>query len=481
MPRIGVIGAGLAGCEAACAAARLGAEVDLYEMRPGTRTEAHTTGGLAELVCSNSLKSLEPVSAPWLLKREMGLLGSVTLPAAFAARVPAGVNLSVDRDAFSAGVERALAAEPRVRLRRERLDAVPDEGVWVVATGPLTAPELAADLGRRIGAEHLYFYDAIAPIVTAESLDRERLFAANRWGRGGDDYLNCPLDKAGYEAFVAALMGAEKHQAHAFEEGRFFEGCLPIEETARRGPDTLRYGPMKPVGLTDPRTGRRPWACVQLRRENAAGSLYNLVGFQTHLRWGEQERLLRMIPALEHAEFARFGSMHRNTYVNAPAHLEAGCRLRSEPRVFLAGQITGVEGYSESAASGILAGINAVRALRGEGLVQPPRNSMMGALVHYLQASDPRHFQPVNAMWGLVEPLQGEGAASGADAAAAPAVAGRGRSGKYGRFLAYRARAMEQLEAWARGLGRPLGDVSAMDAQAAEAAAEAAARKAEAQ
>ncbi|MGH7443140.1 MAG: methylenetetrahydrofolate--tRNA-(uracil(54)-C(5))-methyltransferase (FADH(2)-oxidizing) TrmFO, partial [bacterium] len=262
--KVGVIGGGLAGCEAACVAARLGARVTLVEMRPLSRTEAHGTGDLAELVCSNSLKSLEPLSAPWLLKREMARLGSVTLPAAFAARVPAGVNLSVDRGLFSAGVERAVAAHG-VEIRRERVDALPKEGVWIVATGPLTAPELAKDLGRLLGSEHLYFYDAIAPIVTAESLDRTRCFAASRWGRGGDDYLNCPLDKPGYEAFVAALLEAEKHEAHDFEKGKFFEGCLPIEELARRGPDTLRFGPMKPVGLTDPATGRRPWACVQLR------------------------------------------------------------------------------------------------------------------------------------------------------------------------------------------------------------------------
>ena len=464
--KVGVIGGGLAGCEAACAAARLGAEVTLYEMRPSTGTEAHTSSGLAELVCSNSLKSLEPLSAPWLLKREMALLGSVTLEAAYAARVPAGVNLSVDRAVFSAGVERAVAAQPGISVRRERLDAIPSEGVWVVATGPLTAAALAGDLGERLGAQHLYFYDAIAPIVTAESLDYGRCFAASRWGRGGADYLNCPMDKAGYEAFVAALGSAEKHELHGFEQGKFFEGCLPIEEIARRGPDTLRYGPMKPTGLIDPATGRRPWACVQLRRENAAGSLYNLVGFQTHLRWGEQERLLRMIPALERAEFVRFGSLHRNTYVNAPTHLEGGLRLRSDPRVFLAGQITGVEGYTESAASGMMAGINAVLTQQGKALAVPPRNSMMGSLAHYLTASDPAHFQPVNAMWGLVEPMENGGAP-------------QKKVLKHQRFLAYRERGMREFEAWARDLGVPLSDVSGLDAQAAAAALEAEARKVE--
>ena len=463
--KVGIIGGGLAGCEAACAAARLGAEVTLYEMRPSTGTEAHTSGCLAELVCSNSLKSLEPVSAPWLLKREMTLLGSVTLQAAYAARVPAGVNLSVDRALFSAGVERAVAGQPGITVRRERLDAIPADGVWVVATGPLTAQALAADLGKRLGAEHLYFYDAIAPIVTAESLDFCACFAASRWGRGGADYLNCPMDKDGYEAFVDALRSAEKHELHDFEKGKFFEGCLPIEEIARRGPDTLRYGPMKPTGLTDPKTGRRPWACVQLRRENAAGSLYNLVGFQTHLRWGEQEKLLRMIPALEHAEFVRFGSLHRNTYVNAPAHLEGGVRLKSAPRIFLAGQITGVEGYTESAASGLLAGINAVLCQKGAALALPPRNSMMGSLGHYLTASDPKHFQPINAMWGLVEALDtDEGGA-------------KTKSPKYQRYLAYRDRGVREFEGWARGLGLALGDVSGLDAQAAAAALEAESRK----
>ncbi len=464
-PEVQVIGAGLAGCEAAWAAARMGARVVLHEMRPAEGTEAHRTGDPAELVCSNSLKSLEPLSAPWLLKRELLRLGSVTLPAAFAARVPAGVNLSVDRAAFSAGVARALASEARIEMRRGRVDAVPGSGVWVVATGPLTAPALAADLQRRLGADHLYFYDAIAPIVAAESLDLGACFAANRWGRGGDDYLNCPLDKAGYEAFVAALLEAERHEPHAFEKGRFFEGCLPIEELARRGPDTLRYGPMKPVGLVDPATGRRPYACVQLRRENAAGSLYNLVGFQTHLRWGEQARLLRMIPALRAAEFARYGSLHRNTYVNAPAHLEAGTRLRGDGRVFLAGQITGVEGYVESAGSGILAGLGAARAALGldPGPAVPPRETMLGSLVHYLTASDPRHFQPVNAMWGLVPPLEG--------AESAP-------ESKYARFLRYRERAVGAFEAWLPGLGIEPGDASGLDAQAEAAAAEARAGKA---
>ena len=463
--KVNVIGGGLAGCEAACAAARLGAQVTLYEMRPLTGTPAHTSGGLAELVCSNSLKSMEPVSAPWLLKRELLRLGSVTLPAAFSTRVPAGVNLSVDRGLFSQAVEAAVGAQPGITVTRERIDAIPAEGVWIVATGPLTSDALAQDLAKRLGEKNLFFFDAIAPIVTAESIDREQCFEASRWGRGGADYINCPLDKAQYDAFVAALMAAEKHQPHGFEEGKYFEGCLPIEETARRGPDTLRFGPMKPVGLTDPKTGRRPWACIQLRRENAAGTLYNLVGFQTQLKWGEQEKLLRMIPALAKAEFARFGSLHRNTFVNAPVHLDAGVQLMDDRRIYLAGQLTGVEGYVESAASGILAGINAVRYLQGKKATAPPRNTVLGSLMHYLAATEPRHFQPINAMWGLVEP-----------------VVLPGKAGKYQRYLAYRERAIEQFEAWLAPLGIPLGDASDLDRQAAEAAAAAEAqREAEAQ
>jgi methylenetetrahydrofolate--tRNA-(uracil-5-)-methyltransferase len=458
--KVNVIGGGLAGCEAACAAARLGAEVVLHEMRPGTGTPAHTGSGLAELVCSNSLKSLEPLSAPWLLKREMLRLGSVTLPAAFASRVPAGVNLSVDRALFSAAVEASLLANPGIRVERGRVDAIGAEGVWIVATGPLTAEALAGDLQKRLGSDHLFFFDAIAPIVTAESLDRDHCWEASRWGRGGADYINCPLDQAGYEAFVAALLAAEKHRPHGFEEGHYFEGCLPIEETARRGADTLRFGPMKPVGLTDPKTGRRPYACLQLRRENAAGSLYNLVGFQTQLKWGDQERLLRTIPALAKAEFVRFGSLHRNTYVSAPVHLDHGVQLKGEPRVFLAGQITGVEGYVESAASGILAGLNAVRHLQGKPAVAPPRNTMMGALANYLTATEARHFQPINAMWGLVEPVELGGKAA-----------------KHQRFLAYRERAIKDFEAWAGRLEIPLGDSGDLDRQAAEAAAEAEAER----
>jgi methylenetetrahydrofolate--tRNA-(uracil-5-)-methyltransferase len=436
---VNVIGGGMAGCEAAVMAARLGARVRLFEMRPRTPTPAHTTDRLAELVCSNSLKSLEALSAPWILKREMLRLGSATLPAAFAARVPAGINLSVDRALFSDGVEAAIRAQPLIEVVRERVDRLPELGLWIVATGPLTGEALAGDLQRRLGEGNLYFFDAIAPIVTAESIDAEHSFAANRWGRGTADYINCPLDQAQYEAFVASLLASEKAALHGFEAGKFFEACLPIEETARRGKDTLRFGPMKPVGLTDPKTGRRPYACLQLRQENAAASLYNLVGFQTQLKWGAQEKLLRSIPALARAEFARFGSLHRNTYVNAPAHLSGGVQLKSEPRIFLAGQLTGVEGYVESAASGMLAGLNAVRYARGLPLAVPPRNSMLGALMNYLVATEAGSFQPINAMWGLVEPMP----------------AGK-KEAKHERYLRYRARALDEFEAWAAGLGLEL-------------------------
>ncbi len=420
--------------------ARRQTKVRLFEMRPTTPTPAHTTDRLAELVCSNSLKSLEALSAPWILKREMLRLGSATLPAAFAARVPAGINLSVDRALFSDGVEAAIKAQPGIEVVRERVDKLPDDGLWIVATGPLTGEALAGDLQKRLGEGNLYFFDAIAPIVTAESIDADQSFAANRWGRGTADYINCPLDQAQYEAFVALLLASEKAALHGFEAGKFFEACLPIEETARRGKDTLRFGPMKPVGLTDPKTGRRPYACLQLRQENAAASLYNLVGFQTQLKWGAQEKLLRSIPALAKAEFARFGSLHRNTYVNAPAHLTAGVQLKSDPRIFLAGQLTGVEGYVESAASGMLAGLNAVRTRQGLALaVTPPRNSMLGALMHYLVATEAGHFQPINAMWGLVEPMP----------------AGK-KEAKHERYLRYRARALDDFEAWAGGLGLAL-------------------------
>jgi methylenetetrahydrofolate--tRNA-(uracil-5-)-methyltransferase len=429
----------LAGCEAAWQAARRGVDVALYEMRPATGTEAHTGGGLAELVCSNSLKSEAPGSAPQQLKRELKALDSLVLRVAEASRVPSGLNLSVDRARFSLGIEAALLGLGNVSLRRERLDSLPAERPLIVASGPLTHASLAQELGRLLGQGQLYFYDAIAPIVMAHSIDLTKAFAASRWGKGEPDYLNCPLDQDQYAAFLAALRAAERVPFHGLEEARHFEGCMPIEDLADRGDETLRFGPMKPVGLTDPATGRRPHACVQLRKETAAGDNYNLVGFQTRMKYGEQARVLRLIPGLEQAEFARFGSLHRNTFINAPALLGTGGQARSLPGAFFAGQVTGVEGYLESAASGLMAGINAARLLQGRPLLSPPRNSMMGSLAHYLAQADPRTFQPINANWGLVEPMAAQASQPGAKPR---------KLGKEERYLAYAERGQAEFSAW---------------------------------
>jgi methylenetetrahydrofolate--tRNA-(uracil-5-)-methyltransferase len=401
-----VVGAGLAGSECAWQLARRGIPVVLHEMRPVRPTPAHHTDGFAELVCSNSLRSDDPHHAAGLLKREMEALGSLILSAARSTAVPAGGALAVDRDLFSAAVTRAIADLPLVEVRREEVTAPPLAAETVLATGPLTSPQLSAWLAARLGAEALYFYDSIAPIVEAESLDESKLFWASRWGKGeGDDYLNAPMDRDQYAAFHAALVEAEVAPLRDFEAALFFEGCLPIEEMARRGLDTPRYGPMKPVGLRAP-DGSRPWAVVQLRREDLAKSQFNLVGFQSRLKWPEQKRVFRTIPGLENAEFVRFGQVHRNTFVNAPLGLDAFYRLRPEPRIRLAGQITGVEGYLESAATGLLAGLYI--ALEREHGVAPaalPGTTALGALARHLTESDPRHFQPANINFGLFEPL----------------------------------------------------------------------------
>jgi methylenetetrahydrofolate--tRNA-(uracil-5-)-methyltransferase len=362
-PTVYVIGGGLAGSEAAWQVARSGRRVVLYEMRPGRETAAHQTARLAELVCSNSLKTEQENSAPWLLKEELRRLDSLLLRAAAEARVPGGHALTVDRDAFARVVTEAIEGEPAIEIRREEVTSIPEDGVVIVASGPLTSGALAGALERLTGSGGLYFYDAISPIVEAESIDRAVVFAASRYGKsldGGDDYLNCPFDRPQYEAFLDALLAADSAPAH-IEEDRacFFEGCLPIEELARRGRDTLRFGPMKPMGLTDPRTGRRPWAVVQLRQENLRAASYNLVGFQNHMRFPEQARVFRMIPGLERAEFLRYGQMHRNTYINAPAVLTGTLQVRTDPRVLVAGQLSGVEGYVEAIATGLLAGRNA--------------------------------------------------------------------------------------------------------------------------
>ncbi len=400
-----VVGGGLAGCEAALALADRGRQVVLVEMRPKRRTAAHQTDGLGELVCTNSFKSELPATAHGQLKREMRQLDSALLAAADESRVPAGSALAVDRELFSKALARRIEAHPGIRLVREEVRVIP-EGPVIVATGPLTSPALADCIAAELGDGGLAFYDAIAPIVHAESLDRGVVFAAGRY-RQEPDYLNCPLDESEYDAFVAALREADVHAGHEWEEVPYFEGCLPIEVMAARGRDTLRFGPMRPVGLRDPRTGVRPHAVVQLRREDRAAQMWNLVGFQTRLRIGEQRRVFTSIPGLQNAEFLRWGSIHRNTYLNFPRCLTPSGSSRDRPDLLFAGQLTGVEGYTESAASGILAGINLDRVLRGVDAVVPPPETMLGALYRYLREADPANFQPMNSNWGLVEPMAG--------------------------------------------------------------------------
>ncbi len=380
--------------------------VTLHEMRPVRTTAAHHTDRLAELVCSNSFKSEEPTNAHGLLKAEMRRLGSVVLEAAAEARVPGGAALAVDRAAFSEQVHARVTAHPRITLARNEVTELPSPGV--VATGPLTSEALSRAIAARLGTAALAFFDAIAPIVSVDSLDHDRLFRASRYGKGGgDDYLNAPLTEDEYDAFLQALGCADQYEPqHEFDRTPYFEGCLPVEEMARRGRDVLRFGPMKPVGLTDPRTGREPFAVVQLRQEDRAGQMWNLVGFQTRLRIAEQQRVLRLIPGLAHAEFLRHGSVHRNSYVNSPAALTPHLSARDDPRLLFAGQLTGVEGYMESAATGILAGINLARLLSGATPLLPPPTTMLGALYRYLREADPEHFQPMNANFGLLEPLE---------------------------------------------------------------------------
>jgi methylenetetrahydrofolate--tRNA-(uracil-5-)-methyltransferase len=406
--KVHVIGGGLAGCEAAWQIARRGVRAVLYEMRPARSTVAHRTDRLAELVCSNSLKSEQQATAPWLLKEELRRLNSLLVAAAEAARVPGGHALTVDRDVFAGRVTEAIADEPLIELRREEITAIP-EGFVIVASGPLTSGALAGDIGRITGSERLYFYDSISPIVEAESVDTSIAFWASRYGKsttGTDDYLNCPLDRAQYEAFVDALVEAQSASAHIPEDVTpYFEACLPIEELARRGRETLRFGPMKPMGLTDPRTGRRPYAVVQLRQENLRASSFNLVGFQNHMKFSEQARVLRMIPGLERAEFLRFGQIHRNTYINGPTLLSATLQLRRRPEVFFAGQISGVEGYVESIATGLVAGMHAVARASGEEPAPLPRETALGSLCHFVSGADPADYQPANITFDLLPQL----------------------------------------------------------------------------
>jgi methylenetetrahydrofolate--tRNA-(uracil-5-)-methyltransferase len=406
---INVIGGGLAGSEAAWQAARRGVRVRLYEMRPARATGAHRTANLAELVCSNSLKSDVEHTAPRLLKDELRAGGSLLVEVAKACAVPAGGALAVDREEFSAAVTERLTAHPNIELRRAEFHAVNPEEITVIAAGPLASAELSEAIARLAGGGGLYFYDAISPVVDGETINFDVAFRAARYGRGGDDYVNCPMSKDEYDRFYDALLSAETVAPHAgIEEAKYFEGCLPIEELARRGRDTLRYGPMKPVGLPDPRTGRDAYACVQLRLENLLADAYNIVGFQCHLKYGEQRRVLQLIPGLERAEFIRYGQMHRNTYICSPKLLRETLQMREHPRVLFAGQISGIEGYTEAMATGMLAGMNAARLALGREAVAPPRESATGSLTYYLAHADADNFQPANTTFALLPALEPE-------------------------------------------------------------------------
>lgn len=405
MDEVVVIGGGLAGVEAAWQAAEAGAEVRLYEMRPARQTPAHRTDRLAEIVCSNSLKSDEAGTAPYLLKEELRRGASLVMEAARLTRVPAGAALAVDRHRFAGVITERIESHPRISVVREEATRVSADEITIICAGPLCSDALAAEIASLTGDDHLYFYDAIAPIVSADTVDRSVAFRAARYNKGGDDYLNCPFNEDEYQRFYEALVEAKSVPLHRFEETRWFEACLPIEEIARRGRDTLRFGPMKPVGLLDPRTGREPYAAVQLRQENLMADAYNLVGFQNHLRFGEQQRVLRLIPGLENAEFLQFGQIHRNTYICAPRVLASTMQVRQSQRTFFAGQISGVEGYVESVATGWLAGINAARLAAGEPLVEAPSKSALGALARYVSSAETKNYQPVNITFALLEPL----------------------------------------------------------------------------
>ena len=430
---ITIVGGGLAGCEAAWQAASSGVPVTIREMRPVRRTAVHKTGDLAELVCSNSFRGDKLDNAVGLLKEEMRRLGSLVMRVAEEARVPAGAALAVDRERFARAITGTLSSHPLITIVRDEVTSIPvssEREPVIVATGPLTSDALSADLKQLVGQEYLYFYDAISPIVLAESIDREKVFRQSRWNRdirsdvrsvrpqpdvdgdqacavddGAGDYLNCPMTREEYERFYDAVIHAESATVHDFDKEKFFEGCLPVEVMAHRGADTLRFGPMKPVGLVDPKTGRQPYAAVQLRQDNIAGDHYSLVGFQTQLKWGEQERVLRLIPGLEHAEFVRFGMVHRNTYVNGPMVLAETWQVRSRPSLFLAGQMSGVEGYVESAASGLLAGLNAAALANGDPVMSAPRTTAIGALAYYVSHANPAHYEPSNITFGIMPEL----------------------------------------------------------------------------
>lgn len=405
--RVKIVGAGLAGCEAAWQCARRGIEVELYEMRPQRTTPAHQTGDFAELVCSNSLKSDSEFTAPWLLKEEMRRADSLLMDIARHAAVPAGHALAVDRAMFAAQVTEAVSHHPHIKVMREEVTAVDENaGITIIATGPLTSDALSREIARLSGNEHLFFYDSISPIVDADSVDRSRVYLAARYGKGSADYINCPMSREEYDRFLDALLAAESVEGHDWEKLNYFEACLPIEEIARRGRDTLRFGPMKPVGLVNPRTGQRSYAVVQLRQENLRADSYNIVGFQNHLRFPEQDRVFRLIPGLENARFLRYGQIHRNTYLNAPALLTPALQMKAHPSVLFAGQISGVEGYVESIAMGLLAGLHAAALTRGAEPLPPPRPTAFGSLVNYLTQSDAGDFQPANITFDLLPPLE---------------------------------------------------------------------------
>jgi methylenetetrahydrofolate--tRNA-(uracil-5-)-methyltransferase len=474
------VGGGLAGSEAAWQAASSGTPVTLYEMRPVRPTAVHKSDALAELVCSNSFRGDKLDNAVGLLKEEMRRLGSLIMSAAETSRVPAGAALAVDRDRFAETVTRAIAGHPLITVVREEVDVIPESterDPVIIATGPLTSASLSADIARLVGGEHLYFYDAISPIVSSDSIDRGKVFRASRWDRslrrvgaaghgnpasaseggaasgpacgaddGEGDYLNCPFTREEYARFYDALVHAESATVHDFDREKFFEGCLPIEVMAHRGVDTLRFGPMKPVGLVDPRTGREPYAAVQLRQDNLAGDHFSLVGFQTQLKWGEQARVLRMIPGLEQAEFVRFGMVHRNTYVNGPTVLAETWQVRARPTLFFAGQMSGVEGYVESAASGLLAGLNAVALANGRPIAPPPRTTAIGALAFYVSHADPAHYDPTNITFGIIEPLA------------------RAPRNKMARKLALSERALADLQRWMDARRLPSSDTAGLEA-----------------
>jgi methylenetetrahydrofolate--tRNA-(uracil-5-)-methyltransferase len=403
--RVTIIGAGLAGSEAAWQCARRGVGVELFEMRPVRSTAAHQTADFAELVCSNSLKSDTENTAPWLLKEEMRRVGSLLLEIARECAVPAGHALAVDRTTFAASVTEAISREPLITIRREEVERIDEDQITIAATGPLTSHSFSREIGRLSGASHLFFYDSISPIVEADSIDMAKVYLAARYDKGSADYINCPMSREEYDRFYDALVAAQSVEEREWEKLNYFESCLPIEEIARRGRDTLRFGPMKPVGLKDPRTGRIPYAAVQLRQENLRADSYNLVGFQNHLKFGEQARVLRLIPGLENARFLRYGQIHRNTYINAPTLLSETLQMKEHPHVLFAGQICGVEGYVESIAAGLMAGIHAAALAAGADPVAPPRASAFGSLMNYITQADPRKFQPANITFDLLPPL----------------------------------------------------------------------------